>query len=64
MILGGLALAVAGALPLLLVIGFGPRDANPIGLGLLMVLAVPAGVITMAAGLIYGLISWLVARNA
>ena len=35
----GLAVAVGGSVPLLLYIVFGPKDGNPIGLGLLMLLS-------------------------
>jgi hypothetical protein len=37
--LTGLAVAVGGTVPLLLYIVFGPKDGNPIGLGLLMLLS-------------------------
>ena len=63
MIGGGLALALVGWLPLQLVIWFGPDDANPIGFGILMALAVPAGLITAAAGIAYALVALLLARN-
>ena len=35
----GLAIAVGGSVPLLLYMMFGPKDGNPIGLGLLMLLS-------------------------
>jgi hypothetical protein len=35
----GLAVAVGGTVPLLLYIVLGPKDGNPIGLGLLMLLS-------------------------
>ena len=50
--------AVAGVMPLLLYIAFGPADANPIGLGLLAVFAVPVG----AEGAVIGSIKMLVER--
>jgi hypothetical protein len=43
---------VAGIAPLLLYIAFGPADGNPIGLGLLAVLAVPVGAVGACVGLI------------
>lgn len=52
------ALGAAGVLPLLLYIAFGPRDGNPIGLGLLAVVAVPVA----AAGMFVGLVKFLVER--
>lgn len=47
-----LAFGVAGVAPLLLYIAFGPADGNPIGLGLLAVLAVPVGAVGAGVGLI------------
>ena len=47
-----LALGAAGVAPLLLYIAFGPADGNPIGLGLLAVLAVPVGAVGVGVGLI------------
>jgi len=41
----GLLLLAAGVVPLLLYIAFGPKDGNPIGLGLLFILATPIGVL-------------------
>ena len=45
-------LGCAGVAPLLLYIAFGPADGNPIGLGLLAVLAVPVSAVGAAVGLI------------
>lgn len=42
----------AGVLPLLLYMALGPADGNPIGLGLLAVVAVPVGGVGAVAGLI------------
>lgn len=50
--IGGLC----GVTPLLLYIAFGPADGNPIGLGLLAVLAIPVATV----GIIVGSIKWLV----
>ena len=52
------ALGLAGVAPLLLYIAFGPADGNPIGLGLLAVVAVPI----CAAGAGVGLVKMLVER--
>lgn len=48
----GIVIAVIGYLPLQLYIVFGPRDGNPIGLGLLAVIAILAGLIVVAIGFI------------
>lgn len=50
-LLVGIAIGIAGMAPLLLYILLGPADGNPIGLGLLAVVAVPAGAIVAAVGL-------------
>ncbi len=51
-LMAGLALAGAGYLPLQLYILFGPRDGNPVGLGVWAVLAIFAGLVVVAIGLI------------
>lgn len=48
----GLAIAAMGYLPLQLYILFGPRDGNPIGLGLLFVVGLFAGIAVVGIGLI------------
>jgi hypothetical protein len=50
------ALAVVGVAPLLLYIAFGPKNGNPIGLGLLAVATLPFA----AMGLLVGVIKLLV----
>lgn len=50
-----LALGIAGVGPLLVYCAFGPKDGNPIGLGLLAVAAVPIA----GAGVLVGLVKWL-----
>jgi hypothetical protein len=47
----GVAVAVASLAPLLLYIVFGPKDGNPIGLGLLFFFGTPVGVILTLVGL-------------
>ena len=56
--LGSLAFGVAGVLPLLLYIAFGPADGNPIGLGLLVAVTVPLA----ALGVVIGLVKVLIER--
>ena len=51
-IIASIAFGLAGILPLLLYIGFGPPDGNPVGLGLLAVAAVPLAVMGVLVGLI------------
>ena len=48
----GLLCLLAGYLPLQFHILFGPADGNPIGLGLLFVVAAPAGTIMALIGAI------------
>jgi hypothetical protein len=57
-LLGSIALGVVGMAPLLLYIAFGPKDGNPIGLGLLAVLAEFVGAIGVGIGLIVMLIGY------
>ena len=57
-VLCGVAVAVAGVLPLLLYIAFGPEDGNPIGLGLLALVAIPAGGMIALAGIIKLLVQY------
>jgi hypothetical protein len=56
------AFGVAGVLPLLLYIAFGPADGNPIGLGLLAVAAVPVAAVGIAVGAVKLLVERLGAR--
>ena len=48
----GLAIAVIAYLPLQLYIIFGPRDGNPIGLGLLAVIGIFLGLMVFAVGVL------------
>lgn len=50
---------VVGVAPLLLYMLFGPSDGNPIGLGLLAVVAAPISVGGMALGAIVTLVRYL-----
>ncbi len=55
----GLLLMLAGAAPLLLYTVVGPADGNPIGLGILMVVAVPVGFLLLGIGALRMLVAWL-----
>ena len=56
----GVAVAVVGSIPLILYMMVGPRDGNPIGLGLLMCLSWLVGAVLTA----WGVIGLVVARFA
>lgn len=51
-LIAGIVIAGIGYLPLQLYIVFGPRDGNPVGLGVFAVLAILAGLVVFAIGLI------------
>jgi hypothetical protein len=57
-VVGSVVLALAGYMPLQLYIWFGPKDGNPIGLGLLAFATLPFA----AAGVAVGAIKMLVER--
>jgi len=54
----GVAVAVVGSIPLILYVMVGPRDGNPVGLGLLMALSWLVGAVLTA----WGVIGLVVAR--
>ena len=56
----GVAVAVVGSVPLILYVMVGPRDGNPVGLGLLMWLSWLVGAVLIA----WGVIGLVVARFA
>jgi hypothetical protein len=58
----GALVMLIGVGPLLLYALLGPADGNPIGLGLLMVVAVPIGFLLLGIGLLRLLIAWLQER--
>jgi hypothetical protein len=58
----GLATMAVGFLPIGLYTLVGPADGNPIGLGLLMVVLVPAGFLLAGIGVMRLLIAWLMRR--
>lgn len=64
LLMAGIAVLVLGAGPLLLYMLLGPADGNPIGLGLLAVVAVPVGLGLAGFGLLRMLIEFLVRRSA
>jgi hypothetical protein len=54
----GVAVAVVGSVPLILYVMVGPKDGNPVGLGLLMWLSWLVGAVLIA----WGVIGLVVAR--
>ncbi len=50
---GAIVIAMSVA-PLLLYVIFGPKDGNPIGLGLLFFFGVPLGLVLLVIGLVTG----------
>ena len=51
-VIAGVLIGLIGVLPLGLYIVFGPSDGNPIGLGLLAIVAIPFSIMITAVGLI------------
>lgn len=58
-----LGIGLIGALPLLAYVAFGPKDGNPMGLGLLAAVAVPIATIGVFAGLVTHLVEALLRRR-
>ncbi len=58
-----LIIAGLGYIPLQLYIIFGPRDGNPIGLGLLFVIGIFAGLTVFAIGIIKHTIQYFTNRK-
>lgn len=56
---GGIKLAALGTAPIVLYGIFGPNDGNPIGLGLLAMVAIPVGALVV----VVGAIKWLLERG-
>ena len=52
LLIAGIAVGLAGVAPLALYVWLGPADGNPIGLGLLAVVAVPISAIVTLTGII------------
>jgi len=59
----GLIIALVGYLPLQFYILFGPRDGNPIGLGLLFVIGVFTGLVVVVIGFIKHTIQYFMNRK-
>lgn len=59
----GLIIAGVGYLPIQLYILFGPRDGNPVGLGLLFVFGIFAGLAVFAIGIIKHAIQYFMNRK-
>lgn len=57
-LLGSVALGLAGVAPLLLYIVFGPADGNPIGLGLLAMLVTSVAPLGVVVGLVVMLVQY------
>ncbi len=51
----GLGIIGVSVAPLLLYVIFGPKDGNPVGLGLLMVFGVPVGIFISVVGAVIGI---------
>jgi hypothetical protein len=62
-LIAGVVIAGIGYLPLQLYGIFGPRDANPVGLGLLAIVAVPVGMAVFAVGLIKLAVGFFLGRK-
>lgn len=57
-LIGGVVIGIVGVGPLLLYIALGPADGNPIGLGLLAVVAIPVAAVVAGVGLIKMLVEY------
>jgi hypothetical protein len=62
-VIASLAIGLCGVGPLLLYVLFGPADGNPIGLGLLAVVALPIAGVALAVGLIKTAVELLLGRR-
>jgi hypothetical protein len=63
-LIAGIIIAAIGYLPLQLYILFGPRDGNPIGLGLLFVTATSVGLGVVAIGLVKLIVGFFLGRKS
>lgn len=52
----GLLILAAGVAPLLAYVALGPKDGNPIGLGLLFIVATPIGVLMLLLNAVLAMI--------
>lgn len=62
-LIAGAVIAAIGYLPLEMYILFGPRDGNPIGLGLLFITAAPLGLMIFVIGLIKLIVRYFLDRG-
>lgn len=62
-VLWSVLLGVIGIAPLGLYIIFGPKDGNPIGLGLLAMLATPASIISAGLGSILMIVEFFTRKK-
>jgi hypothetical protein len=62
-LIAGVVVGLLGYLPLQLYIMFGPRDGNPIGLGLLFISGIPLGAVIFVIGLIKLLVDYFMGRR-
>ena len=63
-LIAGIIIAAIGYLPLQLYILYGPRDGNPIGLGLLFVTATSVGLGVVAIGLVKLIVGFFLGRKS
>jgi hypothetical protein len=63
-LVAGIIIAAMGYLPLQLYIIFGPRDGNPIGLGLLFITVTPVGLGVVAIGLVKLIVGFFLGRRS
>jgi hypothetical protein len=62
-IVWSLAFGIVGVAPIFLYIALGPKDGNPIGLGLLAVFVLPVSGIGMIVGLVVTLVHYFNRRK-
>lgn len=62
-VLWSVLLGIIGAAPLGLYILLGPKDGNPIGLGLLAVVAAPASLISAGMGLVLMMVEFFTQKK-
>jgi hypothetical protein len=63
LMLGSVVVGLVGVAPLLLYVAIGPADGNPVGLGLLAMLALALGAIGLLLGALLSLVQLLLRRH-
>jgi hypothetical protein len=63
LMLGSVVVGLVGVAPLLLYVAIGPADGNPVGLGLLAMLALALGAIGLLLGVVLSLVQLLLRRH-